>query len=54
MEIGCVSKRPFWREKTLNPSKFLILLKMVWHMRKDDGDKDDGDKDCQCSLPSNI
>ena len=37
-------------EKTsLNPSKFLILLKMVWHMHKDDGDKD-----CQCSLPSNI
>ena len=36
-------------EKLLNPSQFLILLKMVRHMHKDDGDED-----CHCSLPSNI
>ena len=36
-------------EKSVNPSQFLLLLKMVWHMHKDDGDKD-----FQSSLPSNI
>ena len=36
-------------KSSLNPSQFLIPLKMVWHMHKDDGDKD-----FQRSLPSNI
>ena len=36
-------------EKLLNPSQFLILLKMVRHMHKDDGDKD-----CHWGLPSII
>ena len=45
----CVLKAILEKKTSLNPSKFLILLKMVWHMHKDDGDKD-----CQCSLPSNI
>ena len=42
-------KGHFGEKSSLNPSQFLIPLKMVWHMCKDDGDKD-----FQRSLPSNI
>ena len=42
-------KGHFGEKSSPNPSQFLIPLKMVWHMHKDDGDKD-----FQRSLPSNI
>ena len=42
-------KGHFGEKSSVNPSQFLLLLKMVWHMHKDDGDKD-----FQSSLPSNI
>ena len=50
MKSGVVWLKGHFGEKTsLNPSQFLVLLKMVWHMHKDDGDKD-----FQSSLLSNI
>ena len=49
MKSGVCLKGHFGEKTSLNPSQFLVLLKMVWHMHKDDGDKD-----FQSSLPSNI
>ena len=46
---GVCLKGHFGEKTSLNPSQFLVLLKMVWHMHKDDGDKD-----FQSSLLSNI
>ena len=46
---GCVLKAILEKKTSLNPSQFLVLLKMVWHIHKDDGDKD-----FQSSLLSNI
>ena len=47
--LGVCLKGHFGEKSSVNPSQFLLLLKMVWHMHKDDGDKD-----FQSSLPSNI
>ena len=46
---GVFLKGHFGEKTSLNPSQFLVLLKMVWHMHKDDGDKD-----LRSSLLSNI
>ena len=46
---GVFLKGHFGEKTSLNPSQFLVLLKMVWHMHKDDGDRD-----FQSSLLSNI
>ena len=46
---GVCLKGHFGEKTSLNPSQFLVLLKMVWHVHKDDGDKD-----FQSSLLSNI
>ena len=46
---GVCLKGHFGEKTSLNPSQFLVLLKMVWHMHKVDGDKD-----FQSSLLSNI
>ena len=44
---GVCLKGHFGEKSSVNPSQFLLLLKMVWHMHQDDGDKD-----FQSSLPS--